>query len=216
MMDRCKVVIADDHAMFRQGMRRILSEHADLEVIGEAKSGLDLLSLLKKLSPDLVLLDISMPGLRGLEAVSEIKRMHPNAKILILTMHRDADYLYQAVSSGVSGYLLKEDAEKDLFTAIETVRKGGTYISQLVAADSMRDWAQMRRGEKHPEAAEQLTLRERQILKLIAEGKSSKKIGELLCISFRTVERHRANMMEKLNVNKTADLIRFAIEKKYV
>ncbi len=215
-MDRCKVVIADDHAMFRHGMRRILSEHAELEVIGEAKNGLDLLSLLKKVSPNLVLLDISMPGLRGLEAISEIKRMHPNARIIILTMHRDSDYLYQAISSGVSGYLLKEDAEKDLFSAIEAARKGGTYISPLVAEDSIQDWAQMRRGEKRPGPAEPLTVRERQILKLIAEGKSSKAIGELLCISFRTVERHRANMMEKLNVNKTADLIRFAIEKKYV
>ena len=214
-MDRWKVVIADDHAMFRHGMRRILSEHADLEVIGEAQNGLDLLHLLKKLSPNLILLDISMPGLRGLEAISEIKRMHPNTKIIMLTMHRDSDYLFQAVSSGVSGYLLKEDAEKDLFTAIETARRGGTYISPLVAEDSMQDWAQMRRGEKHAEAAEPLTVRERQILKLIAEGKSSKEIGDVLCISYRTVERHRANIMEKLNVNKTADLVRYAVQKGY-
>jgi DNA-binding NarL/FixJ family response regulator len=215
-MGQCKIVIADDHALFRQGMRRILSEHADLEVVGEAKCGLNLLNLLKKVSPDLILLDISMPGLRGLEAISEIRRMRPNARIIILTMHRDPDYLLQAISSGASGYLLKEDAEKDLFSAIATVRKGGTYVSRLVAEDSMQDWAQMRRGEKHPEAAEPLTVRERQILKLITEGKSSKEIGGLLCISFRTVERHRANMMEKLNLKKTADLIRFAIEKKYV
>lgn len=215
-MDRCKILLADDHVLFRQGLRRILSEHADLEVIGEAKDGLDLLKLLKKLNPHLILLDISMPGLRGLEAITEIKKLHPNAKILVLTMHRDPDYLFHAISAGASGYLLKEDAEMDLFSAIDTARKGGTYLSQLVAEDSLRDWAQMRRGEKQAEFAEPLTLRERQILKLIAEGKSSKEIGELLSISFRTVERHRANMMEKLNVKRTADLIRFAIEKKYL
>jgi DNA-binding NarL/FixJ family response regulator len=215
-MDRYTVVIADDHALFRHGMRRILSGHGDLEVIGEAEDGFDLLRLLKKVTPNLIVLDISMPGLRGLEALSEIKRTHPDAKIIILTMHRDSDYLFQAISSGANGYLLKEDAEKDLFAAIDSVRNGRTYISQLVAGDSMQDWAQIRRGEKKPETAEPLTLRERQILKLIAEGKSSKEIGALLCISFRTVERHRANMMEKLAVNKTADLIRVAIGKKYV
>ncbi len=215
-MNPYKIVIADDHAMFRHGVRRILAGHGDLEVVGEAKNGLDLLSQLKKLTPNLILLDISMPGLRGLEALSEIKRMNPSVKIIILTMHRDSDYLFQAISSGAHGYILKEDAEKDLFAAIESVRKGVTYISQLVAGDSMQDWAQLRRGEKTPDAPDLLTVRERQILKLIAEGKSSKAIGEALCISFRTVERHRANMMEKLNVNKTADLIRIAIQKKYV
>ncbi len=216
MMKRCKVLLADDHALFRQGLRRILSERADLEVIGEAKDGLDLLKQLKKLSPDLILLDISMPGLRGLEAISEIRKLHPDAKVLVLTMHRDADYLFQAISAGASGYVLKEDAERDLFSAIDTARKGGTHLSELVAEDSMREWAQLRRGEKQPEAVEPLTIRERQILKLIAEGKSSREIGDLLCISFRTVDRHRANMMEKLNVKKAADLIRFAIEKKYI
>ncbi len=215
-MDRYKVVITDDHELFRHGMRKILAGHGDIEVVGEAKNGLDLLKLLQKMSPDLILLDISMPGLRGLEAISEIKRSHPRTKIVILTMHRDSDFLFQAMSSGANGYLLKEDAEKDLFAAIDSTRKGGTFISQLVAADSMQDWIQLRRGDKKPEAAELLTMRERQILKLIAEGKSSREIGALLCISFRTVERHRANMMEKLAVNKTADLIRIAIDKKYV
>ncbi len=215
-MNRFKVLLADDHALFRQGLRRILSERADLEVIGEAKDGLDLLKQLKKLSPDLILLDISMPGLRGIEAISEIKKLHPDTRILVLTMHRDADFLFQAINEGASGYLLKEDAERDLFSAIDTAREGGTYLSHLVAEDSMRDWAQLRRGEKQPGPSGLLTVRERQILKLIAEGKSSREIGDLLSISFRTVERHRANMMEKLNIKRSADLIRLAIEKKYV
>ncbi len=216
MKDPYGVVIADDHALFREGLKRILSERTDLKVVGEARTGLDLLNLLKKMHPHMILLDISMPELRGLEAISEIKRLHRDVKILILTMHRDSEYLFQAITAGASGYLLKEDAERDLFSAIDVVRNGGTYLSQLVAEESLRDWAQLRRGEKQPEAPIPLSVRERQVLKMISEGKTNKEIGDLLCISFRTVERHRANMMAKLNVKNIADLIRFAIEKRYI
>jgi DNA-binding NarL/FixJ family response regulator len=174
------------------------------------------MNLLKRVTPNLVFLDISMPELRGIEAIAEVKRLHPNVKILILTMHNDADYLFQAISAGADGYLLKEDAERDLFTAIDSVRSGGIYLSSLLAAESMQDWAELRRGTRQPFARESLTVRERQILKLIAEGKTSKQIGDLLFISYRTVERHRANMMTKLSLTKTADLIRYAIQKGYI
>jgi len=215
-MDRYRLVLADDHAMFRHGMKRILSERSDLEVVGEARNGLDLMNLLKRVTPHLIFLDISMPELRGIEAISEIKRLHRGVKIVILTMHNDSDYLYQAISAGADGYLLKEDAERDLFSAIDSVRKGEIYLSSLLRAESMQDWAHLRRGTRQPSAAEPLTVRERQVLKLIAEGKTSKEIGDLLCISYRTVERHRANIMEKLDLNKTADLIRYAIQKGYI
>jgi DNA-binding NarL/FixJ family response regulator len=214
-MDRYRIVLADDHALFRLGMKKVLSERADLEIVGEAKDGLDLLAVLRKANPQIVILDISMPHLRGIEAIHEIKQAYPAVKVLMLTMHRDPDYVFQAISAGADGYLLKEDAERDLFLAIDTVRKSQIYLSRLVEEESRQDWVQMRRGTKSAVFTEPLTVRERQVLKLIAEGKSSKEIGDLLYISHRTVERHRANMTEKLNLSKTADLIRYAIQKSY-
>ncbi|MEW6441690.1 MAG: response regulator transcription factor [bacterium] len=215
-MGRCSIILADDHTLLRKGLKKILAEKAYLEVIGEATDGMELLELLKKSSPDMVVLDISMPHLRGLEALHEIRILCPAVKVLVLTMHKDKTYLVQAISAGADGYLLKEDADTELFTAIETIRRGRTYISPFFSGEAREDWVQMCRGGRNLPFSESLTLREREVLKLIAEGKSSKEIGDLLSISARTVERHRANMMTKLNVKKTADLVRYAIEKEYV
>ena len=211
-----RVILADDHVLVRHGIRRILEENLNLEIKGEVGDGLELLSLLNKLNADLVILDVSMPNLRGIEAISEIRHIQPNIKVLILTMHNEEEYLYQAVSAGADGYLLKEDAEKELFSAIETIHNGRVYISPNLADQSMQNWVRMRRGEDPTYHAQPLTVREREILKLIAEGKSNKEIGDLLCISVRTVERHRANMMSKLNIRKTAELVQYALKKHYV
>ena len=211
------IVLADDHVMFRQGLKRILEERSDLEVVGEVDCGLELLKLLEKLVPDLVILDISMPNLRGLEAIHEIKMKHPRVKILVLTMHKDKEYLHQAITAGAEGYLLKEDADSELFSAIDRVRQGRLYVSPNLSEGLTDDWVKLSRGDHGPSfEPERLTIREREVLKLIAEGKSSKEIGELLFISVRTVERHRANIMEKLNLKKTADLVKYAIQKGYV
>jgi RNA polymerase sigma factor (sigma-70 family) len=210
------VILADDHVLFRHGLRRILSERNDLEIVGEVGDGLELLALLNKTAPHLVLLDISMPNLRGIEAIPEIRQVRPEVKILILTMHKDVEYLCQAVSAGADGYLLKEDAERELFSAIDTLQQGRIYVSPSLAEQSMQNWASLRRGESDSHLAESLTVREREILKLIAEGKSNKEIGDLLCISVRTVERHRANMMSKLKIRKTAELVQYALRKRYV
>ncbi|RPJ04758.1 MAG: DNA-binding response regulator [Deltaproteobacteria bacterium] len=201
--------------MLRQGLKRILEEKSDLQVVGEAGCGLELLSLLRESIPDIIILDISMPNLRGLEAIHEIKSSHAGVKILILTMHKDKDYLYQAISAGADGYLLKEDADKELFSAIETIRQGRMYISPFLSEESKEDWAQALRGRRDFPYTEPLTTREREVLKLIADGKSSKEIADLLFISARTVERHRSNIGEKLNLKKTADLIKYAIQKGY-
>jgi len=215
-MNPYRIVVADDHNMFRQGLKRILSEMADLEVVGEVGDGLELLKRLNELTPHMVILDISMPNLRGIEAIREIKTIRPDAKILILTMHKDKGYLYQAISSGANGYLLKEDADTELFSAIETIRRGRIYLSPFLSEESKEDWAEIARGKRDLPFAESLTTREKQVLKLIAEGKSSKEIADLLFISVRTVERHRANIMEKLNLKKTADLVKYAIQKGYI
>ncbi len=212
-----RIVLADDHVLVRQGLRRILEGMPGLEVVGEANDGLDLLDLLKRVTPDLVLLDIFMPNLRGIEAIHEIRKIHPEAKVLILTMHKDKEYLYLALSAGAKGYLLKEDADRELFSAIEKVRQGKTFISPHFSEEVVDDLVQIRRGDVRAVfETDPLTPREREVLKLIAEGKSSKEIAQLLFISVLTVNNHRANIMEKLNMKKATDLVKYAIRKGYI
>jgi DNA-binding NarL/FixJ family response regulator len=216
-MSPYSIVLADDHVLVRQGLRRILEGMPELEVVGEANDGLELLALLGSLAPDIVILDIFMPNLRGIEAIYEIKKIRPDVKILILTMHKDKEYLYLALSAGAKGYLLKEDADKELFSAIEKVRQGKTYISPHFSEEIVDDLVQVGRGgAKTVFEVDPLTPREREVLKLIAEGKSSKEIAQLLFISVPTANNHRANIMGKLGVNKATDLVKYAIRKGYV
>ncbi|HYK90820.1 MAG TPA: response regulator transcription factor [Acidobacteriota bacterium] len=216
MKKRSTVILADDHILFRHGLRRILSERRDLDIVAEAGDGAELLSLLNKIEPELIFLDISMPVLRGIELIPDIHRVCPETKVLVLTMHKEEEYLYQAISAGADGYLLKEDAEKELFSAIDSVLQGKVYISPSLSDTSLQNWVHLRRGEPDPHLRESLTLREREVVKLIAEGKSNKEIADILRISVRTVERHRGNMMSKLNVKKTAELVQYAMRKHYI
>jgi DNA-binding NarL/FixJ family response regulator len=213
-----RILLADDHVMFRRGVRSIIQGMDRVEVVGEASDGLELLRLLKETPPHMVIMDISMPNLRGLEATREIKMIAPQVKVLILTMHKDREYLYHALTAGAEGYLLKEDADLELISAIEALRKGGTFISPLLSGQMADIFVEKFRTGGEPLSApeELLTVREREIIKLIAEGKSSKEIGGMLYISSRTVQHHRANIMRKLNVKKSADLIKYAIQKGYV
>ncbi len=216
-MSTYRIALADDHVLVRQGFKRIIEGVGDLEVIGEANDGIELLDLLNRITPHMVILDIFMPNLRGIEAIHEIKKIHPDVKVLILTMHKDKEYLYLSLSAGAKGYLLKEDADKELFSAIEKVRQGKTYISPYFSEEVVDDLVQVGRGEtKAIFEADPLTLREREVLKLIAEGKSSKEIANLLFISVSTVNNHRASIMEKLSLNKATDLVKYAIRKGYV
>ncbi len=212
------ILLADDHAMFRRAVRKIIESIADAEVVGEASDGLELLGLLKKLSPQLVILDISMPNLRGLEATWEIKNINPAVKVLILSMHKDNEYVDYAFSAGAEGYLLKDDADSELLLAIDTLRKGGTYISPLLSTQlaDLSAPKKFRPATKLSDSpGELLTIREREIIKLIAEGKTSQEVAGLLFIGCRTVQSHRANIMRKLNIKKTADLVKYAIQKGY-
>ncbi|WP_244082995.1 response regulator transcription factor [Desulforhabdus sp. TSK] len=220
MMDPYLIVLADDHMMFRQGVRRILEEISAFRVTGEVKDGLELLRLLQAAPPHLVILDISMPNLRGIEATREIKRSHPDMKVLILTMHKDKEYLYHALGAGADGYILKEDADDELVAAIESIRKGNVYISSLLSSQVSQLIVQSSRSTS-PTAedlskTEPLSNREREVLKLIAEAKSNKEIADLLCISIRTVQHHRSNIMKKLDIKKSTDLVKYAIRKGYV
>ncbi len=209
------LVLADDHALVRQGIKMLIEKATDLKVVGEASDGLELLGLLKELTPNMVILDVTMPNLRGIEAAKEIKKLYPEIKILMLSMHKDKDFLDQALSSGVDGYLVKTDAVKELFSAIERLRQGGSYISSILSQE-MKDLLLQRYQEKGSTSPlEILTSRERQILKLTAEGKSSKEIAGLLSISIRTAEKHRSNIMKKLDLKKSIDLVKYAISKGY-
>ncbi len=220
-MDKYRIVLTDDHVLFHSALRKLLDGVRDFEVIGEANDGLELLQLLKRVSPHLVVLDISMPNLRGIEAIPEIRAIHPRVHILILTMHRERAYFLKALSAGANGYLLKQDAQEQLFAAIESIRKGKRYVSPKLSDEVIDIWAQTRcayaGAVPGPNAmAEPLTLREREILKLTAEGKSSKEAAALLGISFRTVENHRASIFAKLNLKGIADLVKYAIANGYL
>jgi len=203
-MSTCSIVLADDHAMFRKGVRRIIEAAAGLTVIGEAADGLELLELLKQTQPEIILLDISMPNLRGLEATREIKKLYPEIKIILLSMHRTKEFLQQGLEAGAEGFLLKEDADFELLRAIQTVRQGKKFISPLLT----NELADLALGDR---PADPLTHREKTIVKLLAEGKSPKEIADLLYISIFTVRRHRDNIMRKLKLKKLADLVRYAI-----
>jgi DNA-binding NarL/FixJ family response regulator len=207
-VDVCSIVLADDHVMFRKGVKRIIEETPSLEVVGEANDGLELLSLLKDRLPELVILDISMPHLRGLEATREIKKLYPRVKVILLTMHRSKEFIQQALEAGAEGFLLKEDADFDLLRAIQAVRGGKKFISPLLATE-MADLAL----RDKPADTDPLTIREKTIVKLLAEGKTPKEIADLLYISVFTVRRHRDNIMRKLNLKRLADLIMYALSR---
>lgn len=214
-MSRYRIVLADDHVLFRQGIKNILQGATGLEVIGEANDGLQLLEVLKKVAADMVILDISMPNLRGLEATKEIKMISPDVKVLILSMHKDTKYVFYAFTSGAEGYLLKQDADTELFAAIEKIRQGEHYISPLLSGDLTRDLIRACQNGPATSPPDPLTVREKEVLKLIAEGISNKEIAEMLYISIRTVEHHRENIMKKLNTKKMASLVKYAIQEGY-
>jgi DNA-binding NarL/FixJ family response regulator len=208
-----QVMLADDHALFRSGVKRILEEIPGVQVVGEAADGMQLLALLKESTPDLVILDISMPNLRGLEIIQEIKTSYPQVQILMLTMHKNPEYLSYALGAGAAGFLLKEDADPELLEAVAAIRRGKTYLSPAISQVLPE---LLRRGiQPNGTPQEVLTHREREILKLLSDGKSSKEIGNLLFISLRTVQNHRANIMRKLKVRRIADLIKYAVRTGY-
>lgn len=204
-MGAYRIMLADDHALFRQGVKKIIEGVADLEVTGEAGDGLELLALMETEPPMMAIVDISMPKMRGIEAVREVKKRFSEVKVLVLTMHRE--FLHQALSAGAEGYLLKEDADRELFSAIDKIRQGGIYISPRLREELAED---------EVPAPEALSARETEVLNLIAGGKSNREIAEILFISVRTVEAHRATILSKLNLRNTADLVRYAIEKGFV
>ena len=205
-----RILLADDHALVRRGVRLILDAETDLEVVAEAGDGAEAVELAREHRPDLAVLDISMPRMTGLQAARELHRRTPETRLLMLSMHDNEQYFFEALKAGASGYVLKSAADEDLVSACRAAMRGESFLYPGVTSTLVRDYLQrMRRGERVPTSV--LTPREEEVVKLIAEGSSSKEIAALLTISLKTVERHRANVLAKLGLRDRVELTRYAI-----
>jgi DNA-binding NarL/FixJ family response regulator len=208
-----RIVIAEDHTILRQGLCSLLSANEELEVVGEAEDGMSAIRVIKKLEPDLVLLDLNMPKMNGLSVIKEIKQCCPQTKILALTMYRKEEYIFEVFKSGGDGYCLKSSGHKDLLAAIKTVMSGKQYVSPEISGMVLDGYLESRSTFKEKSSFELLTQREKEVLKLVGEGYSNKEIAGYLCISPKTVEKHRANIMQKLNLHSASALTAYAIDK---
>lgn len=210
-MERIRIVIADDHAVMRAGLRLLLDGQSDMEVVGEAGDGWETVEKAVALAPDIVLLDISMPGMSGLEAAREIKRRAPDSRLLILTMHDDEAYLRHFLRIGASGYVVKKAADSELVAAIRAVQRGESFVYPSLTRVLIDSYLQQPETLNHRQSAGELTPRETEVLRLVAQGYTSQQIAEQLSISANTVETHRAHIMEKLGLRGRAQLVRYAM-----
>jgi DNA-binding NarL/FixJ family response regulator len=212
-MDKIKVLIADDHTLVREGIRSLLNNCQDIEVIGDATDGRQAIEKTRQLHPDIVLMDIAMPGLGGLEATLEIRSEFPAVKVLVMTQYDNREYVYRFLKAGASGYILKKAASLDLISAIRAVYQGGSFLYPEVAQTVIDGYLGKKPPDLESDPYENLTDREKQVLKLIAEGYSNKQIADLLCVSVKTVMGHRTHVMEKLMLHSRTELVKFAIRK---
>jgi DNA-binding NarL/FixJ family response regulator len=208
-MKTIRVLLADDHTLVRAGLRKLLEAIPHIEVVGEAADGLGLLALAEQLQPELVLMDIAMPGLNGLEATARLRQTSPQIQVLILSMHQNDEYVKQALRHGASAYLLKDAAPTELDIALKSVLQGGIYLSAAVSKGVMSDYVERLRGEDL--SSDLLTPRQTEVLKLLAQGQSSKEIARLLDLSIKTVDTHRSQLMKQLGIHEVTGLVRYAI-----
>ncbi|MBN2374129.1 response regulator transcription factor [bacterium] len=208
------VCLADDHAILREGLESLIKQAQDIEVIGEASDGHETIKLVEEKQPDILILDIAMPKLNGIEVSNRIKKKFPKTKIIILSMYDNKEYIFELFSCGVSGYLPKESVASDLISAIRAVHKGDFYMSSSISKKVVDGFLQMGQGKKikKPSSKDNLTSKEKEILQLIAEGYSSREIAGLLNTSMKTVDTHRNNIMKKLNLHRKSELIKYAIQ----
>ncbi len=207
------IVIAEDHTILREGLKALLSSQPDLKIVGEAEDGLEAIRCVQKQAPDMILLDLSMPRMTGLDAIKEIKKVNSDTKIIVLTVHSTEEYILATLQAGADGYVLKDAHGTELMTAIRHVLEGRRYLSPSISGTIIDGLLQGKKASDIRSAWEILTQREREILKLVAEGHKNKDIADLLCISVKTVEKHRANLMEKLGLHNVAALTALAAEK---
>jgi len=207
------IVLAEDHTILREGLKALLSSQPDLKIVGEAGDGLEAIRCARDHSPDMILLDLSMPTMTGLDAIKEIKRVSTDTKIIVLTVHSTEEYILATLQAGADGYVLKDAHSEELLTAIRHVLDGRRYLSPSISGTIIDGLLQGKKASAIRSSWETLTQREREILKLVAEGHKNKEIADLLCISLKTVEKHRANLMEKLDLHNVASLTALAAEK---
>jgi two-component system, NarL family, response regulator NreC len=211
-----KVLIADDHGVVRKGLRLLLEQYPELTVIGEAANGRDAVAMAASLTPEIVILDVAMPILNGIEAAERILKADPTIGVIILTMHADESYLLRALNVGVKGYLLKESAEEDLLLAIKSVAQGKPFFSKAINETLLEDYVRVLKQQGLSDTFDLLTAREKEVLQLLAEGKSNKEVAVVLDVSPYTVESHRTNLMQKLNIHNTAEIVLYAVRKRLV
>jgi DNA-binding NarL/FixJ family response regulator len=210
---KIRVLIADDHGIVREGIRMILAAQEDIEVVGEASTGREAVELARRMQPDVVLMDISMPDLNGIQATELIRRELPEVQVLGLTMHEEGNYVFELLKVGAAGYVLKRAAAEDLVAAVRAAHRGEAFLYPSVAKMVVQDFLQRASPKEKEHALDGLTEREREVLTLIAEGYTNQEIANRLYISIKTVQTHRAHIMEKLNLHDRAELVRYAIRK---
>ncbi|MGE5487006.1 MAG: response regulator [bacterium] len=215
-MGRIRVLLADDHTLFRQGVRHLLSSEADLEVVGEVSNAADAIEKSAELKPDVVLMDVAMPGSSSFEAARQIRRNRPETKVLFLTMYDDEDYLVEAMEVGASGYVLKDSPATQLLSAVRDVHRGGSYLSPRMLAQLVDDFRTRVKSSTRAPRFSTLTPREKEVIKMLAEGQSVKEIACALNLSVKTVEAHKFNLMRKLDIHNKAQLVQYAIQKKII
>ncbi len=208
-MEKIKILVVDDHALMRDGIRALLKLSGDMEVLGEAADGREALERVQELQPDVVVMDIAMPNMDGMEATRRLKKKYPNIKVLALTQYENREYVFSAIKAGADGYLPKKAAGSELATAIRALNRGESFLYPSAAAALIKDY--LRQATEEP--YDQLTSREREILKLIAEGRTSQQIADLLSISLKTALGHRTKVMQKLDIHNRTELIKYAMHK---
>lgn len=211
-MNKQRILIVENHALLRAGLRSLLSAQPDFEVVGEAENGHDAIQAVRTLKPTLVLMDISMPGMNGIEAMIDIKRRYADIRIIVITMHKEDEYIHASLRAGADGYLLKDSSNEEFQAAVRTVSNGKIYLSPAVSGEIIQRYIAANDIPAGRRSAPQLTHRERQVLKLIAEGHRNRYIAEYFSLSIKTVEKHRSNLMQKLDLHNSSLLTSYAIE----
>ena len=212
-MPKAKILLVEDHAVLRQGLKALFAEEPDIEIVGEANDGREALRRVSELRPDVVLMDISMPDLNGIEATRQIRRSYPEVKVVVLSMHVNEEYVFQMLQIGAVGYVLKQSDSAELLIAIRAALSGGSFLSPPISRVIIDDYVRRAKARGQDSDLDLLTPREREVLQLLAEGRSNQKIAQQLGISVKTVERHRSNMMNKLSISNKTELIKYALRK---